>query len=234
MRFAQEQNPERRAFGFRSDAGASERDKRILDQTLPRYALAIGDVSGKGLSVSLLMATSLSQLDAALALNLSPTERLVHLDQAIQPYTKSGWQNCALCYVEIIPPGVHQGQAVAGKIHIINAGCIPPYIKRATGGVEWPEIGGFALGLGLGTEHGYEESTLDLAKGDIVIMTSDGVVEAHNQANQLLGFERLEAIINSGPHSGAQAMLAHIKSEVFAFAGEIEPRDDLTIIVIQV
>ncbi len=65
-------------------------------------------------------------------------------------------------------------------------------------------------------------------------MTSDGVVEAINAANELFGFERLQAAIATGPTISARAMLDHLKSAVAAFVGETEPHDDLTIVVAQV
>ncbi|MEM7348293.1 MAG: PP2C family protein-serine/threonine phosphatase, partial [Chloroflexota bacterium] len=201
-------------------------NKKVL---LNKYILAIGDVSGKGVSAALLMATSLSRFDASLALSLTPPERLAYLDKAIQPYIESRKQNCALCYVEIV--GV---DTVRPVLKVANAGAIPPYLKRADGSLEWPDIGGFALGQGLGAEIGYQEIRTTLSKGDMIIMTSDGVVEANNIANEMFGFKRLEQAIASGPTSSAEAMLEHLKAEVGAFVQSAKPHDDLTIIVARI
>ncbi len=85
----------------------------------------------------------------------------------------------------------------------------------------------------MGADIGYQETTLNLSKGDLIILTSDGVVEANNAANDMLGFDRLAEIIRSGPTSSAEAMLEHLKRGVFAFTGDAEPHDDLTIVVVQ-
>ena len=203
-----------------------------------RFALAVGDISGKGVSAALLMATSLSQFDAALAQNLSPTERLVYLDNAIKPYTQQHGQNCAMCYIEItLPfPNVHVSalENKVGTLHMVNAGCIPPYVKHLDGTVTWHKVGGFALGQGLGAEVGYDQVTTQLNKGDMIILTSDGVVEAQNEANKMFGFERLEQVIQNGPQSNAEMMLDHLKKAVFAFVKDAKPKDDLTIIVVQI
>jgi sigma-B regulation protein RsbU (phosphoserine phosphatase) len=196
---------------------------------LNKYTLAVGDVSGKGVSAALLMATSLSQFDASLGLKLSATERLVYLDEALMPYTKSRRQNCALCYVELV--GINTVRPV---LKAVNAGCIPPYLKHADGSVEWATIGGFALGQGLGVTMGYQEISRVLSKGDMIILTSDGLVEATNTASKMYGFERLEQAIMNGPASSAEAMLRHLKAEITAFVGEAEPHDDITIVVVQV
>jgi serine phosphatase RsbU (regulator of sigma subunit) len=153
-------------------------------------------VSGKGVSAALLMATSLSQFDASLSLKLAPAKLLVYLDQALLPYTKSRRQNCALCYVELV--GIN---TVRPMLKAVNAGCIPPYLKHADGSVEWAAIGGFALGQGLGAQMGYQEIRHLLAKGDMIILTTDGLVEASNTRSEMFGFGRLEQAIISGPTS---------------------------------
>ncbi|MCK6623998.1 MAG: serine/threonine-protein phosphatase [Anaerolineae bacterium] len=196
---------------------------------LSKYILAVGDVSGKGVSAALLMATSLSQFDAALSLKLTPAKCLVYLDQALLPYTKSRRQNCALCYVEMV--GIN---TVRPMLKAVNAGCIPPYLKHADGSVEWAAIGGFALGQGLGAQMGYQEIRHLLAKGDMIILTTDGLVEANNSRSEMFGFERLEQAIITGPTSSAAAMLEHLKTEIAAYVGEAEPHDDITIVVARV
>jgi serine phosphatase RsbU (regulator of sigma subunit) len=195
---------------------------------LSKYILTVGDVSGKGVSAALLMATSLSQFDASLSLNLTPAQRLAYLDQALIPYTKSRRQNCALCYVELV--GINTVRPV---LKAVNAGCIPPYLKHADGSVEWAAIGGFALGQGLGAQAGYQEISHLLSKGDMIILTSDGLVEASNPSSEMFGFERLEQAIITGPAFSAEAMLDHLKAEIAAHVGEAEPHDDITIVVVQ-
>jgi sigma-B regulation protein RsbU (phosphoserine phosphatase) len=202
------------------------RQARVL---LNKYILAVGDVSGKGVSAALLMATSLSQFDASLSLKLSPTERLVYLDTALLPYTKLRRQNCALCYVELV--GVNTVRPI---LKAVNAGCIPPYLKHIDGSLEWAGIGGFALGQGLGAQAGYQEIRHLLSKGDMIILTSDGLVEASNSTSEMYGFERLEQAILTGPTSSAKAMLDHLKTEIVAYVGDAEPHDDITIVVVRV
>jgi len=225
-----------------------------LHPLISRYVLAVGDVSGKGVSAALLMVACLSQLNDSLSLDLSPTERLGYLDKVISPYTKPRHQNCAMCYVEIEirnqelritneelritneeSPVIRNSQFVISDslLHTINAGCIPPYIKRTDGSVEWSEIGGFALGQGLGAEVGYQEISLPLSKGDIIILVSDGVIEANNSDGKMIGFEEFKQIVLDGPTSSAAEMMAHLQFEVVSFMGDAEPHDDLTIIVAQ-
>jgi len=194
---------------------------------LSKYAVAVGDASGKGVSAALLMATALSRFDASLSRRLGSAELLAHLDRELLPYTKPRRQSCALCYVEIV--GVNTVRPI---MRTANAGCIPPYVKHADGSVEWIESSGPPLGLGLGSKNGYQEIVKRLAKGDTIVLTSDGVVEARNQADDLFGFARLEEVIAAGPSSSTEGMLAHLKAEVAAFVGDQDPHDDITIAVL--
>jgi len=199
------------------------------------YAIAVGDVSGKGMSAALLMAVSLASFQSIIGQALAPGELLAHLDSAIVPYTRTGHRNCALVYAEITPPTNHPiEEDKDGVLRVANAGCITPIIRRVNGTVEWVEVGGIPLGMGLGARYGYQEVSLSLSKGDLVILTSDGVVEAMTAAEEMFGFDRLEQAVASGSQTSAEAMLAHLRAAVEAFAGGTEPYDDLTIVVVQV
>ncbi len=200
-----------------------------------RYAVAIGDISGKGVAAALLMATALSQLDASLAQPFNARERLLHLDQALLPYTQSSQQNCAMCYVEITifpqSQGITDGEV--GWLHVVNAGCIPPFLRRGDE-VTWLEAIGLPLGLGLGIDMDYVEVEMGLKKGDFLVLTSDGLVEVMNDDREMFGFEQLEKAIAVAPNHNAKAMLDFLITEVRTFVGEMELSDDLTLTVIKI
>jgi serine phosphatase RsbU (regulator of sigma subunit) len=197
-----------------------------------KFAIAVGDASGKGMPAALLMAVSLASFQSALDQSWQPAKLLAHLDQTIQPYTRTSFQNCAFCYVEITPPAA--GDNRAWNLSVANAGCVPPLVRRTGGAVEWIEVGGTPLGIGLGAQDGYTEAGFALQPGDLVILTSDGVIEAMSAAQEMFGFERLEQAVAGGPDSNAEAIVNHLRTSVDSFIGEAEPHDDLTIVVIQV
>jgi serine phosphatase RsbU (regulator of sigma subunit) len=85
----------------------------------------------------------------------------------------------------------------------------------------------------LGAQAGYQEIRHVLAKGDMIILTSDGLVEANSTTPEMFGFERLEQAILTGPTASAQAMLDHLTAELAAYVGEAEPHDDITLVVAQ-
>jgi len=210
-----------------------------------RYAVAIGDVSGKGMPAALLMTISLASfkniITQAYSLNklitdlvskpYSLSKFLTDLDKDLAFYTGTMQQNCALVYVEITMPNDPQE---AATLRAVNAGCIMPMIRRGDGTVTWVDVGGVPLGVGLSTQFGYKEKVLNLAPGDLVVLVSDGIVEALNDERELFGFARLEQAVASGPQTSAEAMLEHLKAEVAFFVGQTEPHDDLTMVVMQV
>jgi sigma-B regulation protein RsbU (phosphoserine phosphatase) len=153
-----------------------------------------------------------------------PSSLLASLDTELVPYTMARNQNCALCYVDIL----------GSTLRIANAGGIPPYIRRGSGAIEWPDVWGFALGQGLGAEVGYQSVTRSIGPGDLIVIVSDGVVEAKNNTNELFGFERLQHTIAAGPCVTAQAMVDYIVMELNRFVGTTEPHDDATIAVIRI
>ncbi len=188
------------------------------------FAIAIGDVSGKGMPAAMLVGVSLASFQLVIGKDSSPARLLTNLDKAIVPFTKSINYNCALVYAEI-----HNN-----ILCVANAGCITPIIRRADDTtVEWIDVGGVPLGIGLSSEFGYNEVTQELSRGDLVIFVSDGVVEACNIHKELFGFDRLEETIQNAPSTGAAIMLEYIEQEVAKFVDGCEAHDDLTIVVLQ-
>ncbi len=195
-----------------------------------KYAVAVGDVSGKGMPAALLMAVSLASFQSIIGQSFAPSDLLTHLDQIIVPYTRTTRQNCAMVYLEILFPAA----GASAYARVANAGCIMPIIRRIDGTVAWLEAVGTPLGVVLGSELGYPYVELSLSKGDVIVLVSDGVVEAKNGSGNLFGFERLEQAVASGPSSNAEAILEHLKYEIMTFVGNTEPHDDLTVVVVRV
>ena len=175
------------------------------------------------MSAALFMAISLAQFDSVLTPGLAPHEVLTYLDRAFTRYTQATHQNYALCYVE------HDGLT----LHAVNAGGIPPFIRRADGRVEWLKAGGLPLGIELAAELSYQAVCTTLAPRDMVILISDGVVEAVDATGRMFGFAQLEQAITAGPTSDPKAMLDHLSVAVRTFVGGAQPRDDITTVVFQ-
>jgi DNA-binding LacI/PurR family transcriptional regulator len=182
-------------------------------------ALALGDVAGKGMPAALLMSACATALAGTIPVGLAPSLTLSQIHQMLQPSVGRG-QNAAVCLVYLDGP----------RIRIANAGAVAPLV-RSTGGVRMIDIGGLPLGTPLSAARPYREVEEPLAPGDMLILSSDGIVEAMNHQGEMYGFGRFEAAIASGPTHSAQALLAHLFAEVAAFVGDAEMHDDMAIVV---
>jgi hypothetical protein len=182
-------------------------------------ALALGDVAGKGMPAALLMSACATALAGAIPNGLPPGRTLAQIHLMLLPSIGHG-QNAAICLAYLDGP----------RVRIANAGAVAP-MALDRDGVRVVDVGGLPLGTPLSGLLPYAEVELQLAPGDMLILSSDGIVEAINQAGELYGFERFLAAIDCGPRESAQRMLAHLFDAVAAFSGESEMHDDMAIVV---
>jgi serine phosphatase RsbU (regulator of sigma subunit) len=190
-----------------------------------RAAVAIGDISGKGIAAALLMALTSSTLESQAHFIDHPSAMLRALHEALRPRLQANQMNAALQIAVF--------SADARSVTVANAGMVAPLLAHCgpdqTGGCSFLEVGGLPIGTAL--EGVYHELTVPLAPGDTLIFLSDGIVEAHNQAGELYGFERLEALVDRLPGDlGVVELVQHILDEVLGFVGDAEPHDDITVI----
>jgi len=74
-----------------------------------------------------------------------------------------------------------------------------------------------------------------LVPGDMLLMLSDGIVEAMNNQREMFGFERLAQTLGDiGPNADAHYALMTVVEAVRRHCGAIEPQDDITLVVVRV
>ena len=113
-----------------------------------------------------------------------------------------------------------------------NAGQPLPLVKRQEDVWEAELIGG--LPLGSMADYAYEENTIELQSGDCVILYTDGISEAINEAEEIYGEQRLiEAIRQADMDISAEEMINRILQDVMAFIGRAEQYDDMTLVVVR-
>src|SRR5207253_10293415 len=115
---------------------------------------------------------------------------------------------------------------VDGSLTYSNGGHTAPFLVGAQG-VRGLETGGMVLGL---FEHAtFEQETLSLAPGDVIVAFSDGVSEALNEAGDEFTDERLLASLDAHRQSSPQQLLDGLLADVRAFCGRAPSSDDVTI-----
>jgi len=188
-----------------------------------RAAIAIGDISGKGVGAALLMALTSSAVETQGRQLEHPAQVLIALDRLLAPRLKANHMNAALLFAVIDPH--------SGTLRVANAGMIAPVLVTAEGSY-FIDANGLPLGSFPGAT--YQEVSIKLNPGDSLLLLSDGVVEAHNAKDELFGFERLEATIAEAALIGDVRTLVELVIErVQSFAGETEQHDDITMVAIR-
>jgi serine phosphatase RsbU (regulator of sigma subunit) len=195
--------------------------------TRRQLGVAVGDISGKGLGAALLLSGAVVALNTVAASGALPTRVAEALHAAMLPYTSRSRMTIAFCYTLLIQQGD------GWSLRATGAGAIPPLLRRANGEITWLETAGFPLGVFGGSSYSQLEATL--IPGDMLLMLSDGIVEAMNSAREMFGFERLaHTLAEIEPGADAHRVLTTIVEAVRHHCGPIEPQDDVTLVVVRV
>jgi sigma-B regulation protein RsbU (phosphoserine phosphatase) len=127
------------------------------------------------------------------------------------------------------------------QLRYVNAGHNPPYLLRtggrSTAGSTPPEIEELSTGgtvVGMFPEMEYEEATVDLCPGDVLLAFTDGVPEAHNPESEEFGEERLQLLLRQTAHLPADGISVRLSGEMKDWIRDAEQYDDLTFIVMKV
>lgn len=192
-----------------------------LDAEETRFAFLLGDVSGKGVSASMLMAY-LHALFRTLSLHDLPAGRL--LERANHLFCNSTLSSQFATLVCVM------AEVSSGEVQVSNAGHLPPLLARE-GRVEAVESGGFPLGVFCNSR--YPQETLQLGQKDSLLLYTDGVVETRNGSGEDYGMERLKETFGRASGGSAQEGISALLEELTAFAGSAAPADDRTLMMIR-
>jgi len=184
-----------------------------------RIGICIADVSGKGIPAAIFMAVSRTLIRATGIRGVSPAECITYVNHLL---TKES-VNCMFVTMFY---GIYNIRT--GEIVYCNAGHNPPYLIKASGAVEplpMPED----VIVGAIDDMEYHETVLQLDKGDMLLMFTDGVNEAMNPQLEEYGDDRLENTLRSLAGSSCQETIDGVKRSVAAFTEGAEQSDDITI-----
>lgn len=186
--------------------------------TLPdgRLVLAVGDVAGKGSPAALLMALLLAMLRTLVDEGLE-TARLVERLNA-QVVRHSPPSRFITLFVGVYDPRT-------GGMQFVNAGHLPPLLRRADGRFERVgDASGNGLALGMFERATYTTHQITIEPGDLVVLFSDGITEAENPAGRAFDEAGLETVVASRAHDDPQTVGRAILLSVEAHAGNAKDR----------
>ncbi len=185
-------------------------------------AIVLGDVSGKGSAAALYGAAAIGILRSLGPQKLAPAEMLRAMNQLIVERRIEGR------FMTIAFATWHRGRK---KLRIANAGQEQPLLFH-DGRCEKIKLEGFPLGLF--DEVTYDEASLTLATGDVVLLYSDGITDTRNAANEFFDAARLCEFVTQNAQRSAADIADRILDDIEAFSGTAHAFDDRTLVVLKV
>jgi sigma-B regulation protein RsbU (phosphoserine phosphatase) len=205
-------------FGYGPGLGAD-------GKSAGHVTLALGDISGKGISAALLM-SALHSADRAFsaAVNeegapVSPALLLKLLNAHLYRSTQSA--RYATLFLATYDPATR-------RLTYSNGGHLPPLVISKDGSVQRLEVGGAVVGLLDGLE--YEEATVQLEPGDLLVAYTDGLTEPEKNGEDF-GEERLMEFVRARRDEPLTVLASNTLQVVKAWIGEQEQPDDMTVVL---
>jgi len=183
--------------------------------------VAMADVSGHGVGAALYMAAMKGALQAEARRALSPHDLLTRTNDALVADFAEG-EVFATAFMARFYPG-------SRKLDFASAGHHAPLLMRADGRLDRLEAAGGALGLV--REMTFEEGTRSLEEGDVLVLFTDGLVEARDAQGRFYGVGRLVETVRRHRALDAGALSQAILDDFVRHCNGSSPNDDVTLVV---
>jgi sigma-B regulation protein RsbU (phosphoserine phosphatase) len=189
-------------------------------------AFAIGDVAGKGISAALLMATIQSTMRTQLSTSngsrvprLSTASMVSTLNRLL--YATTAPEKYATFYFALYDELTH-------ALAYTNAGHLAPMLLRGSGFQMLDSTGTVVGAFPFAT---YEEKTVTLERGDILLAYTDGITEPENVYGEFFGEDRLKDLLIKHTRADSSEIIARTMEAVVHWTGSSELQDDMTMVV---
>jgi sigma-B regulation protein RsbU (phosphoserine phosphatase) len=197
-----------------------------------RLGVLIADVSGKGTSAALYMAELKGLVLSLSQIYQSPRQLLIEVNRIISDNLDTR-SFITMTYAVL--------DLDAGTMIFARAGHTPIVVLQDRTGAPAQSLvpSGLVVGLRIpGAQEKFadllEECRIELRRGDVIALYTDGITEAMNAGNDLFGDARLSRLITEHGHLDAADLRERILREIEAFVGAADQHDDMTMILIKV
>ncbi len=187
-----------------------------------RLGVCLGDVTGKGLPASLLMANTQATLRGQALFDISVRECITRANRLLFQSTNA--EKFVTLFYGSLDKNNHQ-------LSYCNAGHEPPVLLRLDGSIAHLDKGGLALAML--EEFPFDEDTVSILPGDTLVICSDGITEAMNLLQEQFGTQRLEHIVKDSHALTAAEIINAIVKAVKLHSGSAPQTDDMTLIAIK-
>ena len=188
-----------------------------------RLVICLGDVSGKGMPASLLMANMQATIRGQNLVSSSAAECMSRSNRLMFQSTDSA-KFVTFFYAVL--------DIAERTLEYSNAGHNPPILLSGDGEPERLETGGPVLGVL--PDFPYEQATAELNAGDLLLIFSDGFSEAMNLLLEEFGEDELVSLATANRNDSAADLIEKISQAVVAHTGKAPQTDDMTIIAVRV
>ncbi len=183
--------------------------------------IAIGDVSGKGVSAALIMSSIQAALRVAAPIEPDLSSLVARLNALL--FRMAGGRKYVTFFFGRYSPST-------GQLRYVNAGHNPPFL--ITDGEVVP-IDSTGRPIGILADAGWEERRVTLARGATLFLYTDGLNEAINPAEEEFGNDRLRESAARAARAGIHTIAAKVLEDVYAFEEGAHATDDKTIVVLR-
>jgi sigma-B regulation protein RsbU (phosphoserine phosphatase) len=197
----------------------------IQDVDKQKIGVAIGDVSGHGISSALLMATVRSSLRQRASLPGSTAKIITDVNRQLVQDVEDSGQFMTMFFLAFTTE--------SRQLEWVRAGHDPAIIYDP-GSDSFSELGGSGIALGVDVEWIYEDNKkTDFSNGQIIFLSTDGIWEARNKKGEMLGKKPILNLIRQNASSDATQILDAVFNGLGKFIGGVKIDDDITSVVIK-
>ena len=211
-----------RAAGELNEVGGDFYD--VFERRDGRWALVIGDVSGKGAEAAAVTALARHTVRTASLQPATAADLLVTLNEALMTQ-RAGTEFCTVCVATLDPPA-----SGGARLRIALGGHPPALVLRASGEVEAHGAPGTLIGVF--PDPSIEETELRLASGDVVLLYTDGVTEAGPTGAEI-GEEGLVRLLGELHGRSPEEIVAAVERAAVEIQGG-QSRDDIALIAVRI
>ncbi|MFA6958953.1 MAG: SpoIIE family protein phosphatase [Thermoanaerobaculia bacterium] len=188
-----------------------------------RVVIVIGDVMGKGIPASIFMAVTMTLVRALARQHREPNELLRRLnDELAAQNPRRMFVTLAYLVIELS----------TGRVIGASAGHNPLLLVRASGETRAVfRSSGMVAGMMSGRT--YTNESLELTRGDMLVLNTDGVPDAENPQEEQYGDDRLLALVTASAGRSAEQTVVALLEEVRAFSAGAAQTDDITILAVK-
>jgi sigma-B regulation protein RsbU (phosphoserine phosphatase) len=186
-------------------------------------AFVIGDVCGKGIPAALFMAVCRTIIRSKGVECSSAQACMTESNRLLTAYSVD-------CMFVTVFYAIYNTKT--GLVTYCNAGHNPPHLLRSDGTVEELPLTNNTI-LGIFNEINYEEASLQLERGDSLVIFTDGVTEAMNPNRQEFGTGQLMETLRGLAGKSSQQIIETVRDSIKAFADGAEQSDDITMLVVK-